>query len=121
MLDAGAVAFLGIGRSAPLVARVGLWDAAPPPDVFPSGTAQPGKLSRLRHAAHADGALRLCCGVSASARLAIPAAAAVDAAVAVDASARLSLSAGAEVTAATAIAATADVRDVVLEILLLVD
>lgn len=123
MLDAGAVAFLGIGRTAPLVARVGLWDSETviPPDVFPSGIPQPGKLSRLRHAARADTALRLRCAVSASARLALPAECAVDVVTAVDATGALHLSAGVELKAAAAVDSVADVHDVVLEMLLMAD
>lgn len=123
MLDAGAVAFLGIGRTAPIVARIGLWDSetAIPPDVFPSGIPQPGKLSRLRHAARADTTLRLRCAVSASARLALPAEGAVDVAAAVDATAALRLSAGVELKTGSAVEAVADVNDVVLEMLLMAD
>jgi hypothetical protein len=123
VLDAGAVAFLGIGRTPPLVARLGLWDAetAIPPDVFPSGMPQPGKLSRLRHAARADTALHLRCAVSSSARLAVPADADVAAAAGLDSTAALRLGATAEIAAGTAIEAGADGRDVVLEMLLWAD
>ncbi len=123
MLDASAVAFLGIGRAAPLVSRIGLWDSETviPPDVFPSGIPQPGKLSRLRHAARADTTLRLRCAVSASARLALPAEGAVDVATAIDATAALRLSAGIELKAGSAVDAVADVHDVVLEMLLMAD
>jgi hypothetical protein len=123
VLDAGAVAFLGIGRTPPLVARLGLWDADTviPPDVFPSGLPQPGKLSRLRHAARADTALHLRCAVSSAARLAIPADVVADVAASLDSTAALRLGATAEIAAGAAIAAGADVRDVVLEMLLLVD
>ena len=123
MLDARAVAFLGIGRTPPLVARLGLWDldTVTPPDVFPSGGLQPGKKSRLRHAARAETALRLRCAVSASARLALPASVAVDAATSLNSTASLRIGATAEMAAGTAIEAGADVRDVVLEMLLLAD
>ncbi len=123
MLDARAVAFLGIGRAPPLVARLGLWDAdiAITPDFFPSGGLQPGKKSRLRHAARAETALRLRCAVSASARLALPASVAVDAGIDLNSSAALRLPASVEMAAGSAIEAGADVRDVVLEMLLLAD
>jgi hypothetical protein len=123
VLDARAVAFLGIGRTPPLVGRIGLWDADPAitPDFFPSGKLQPDKKSRLRHAARAETALRLRCAVSASARLALPASVAVDAATRLNSTASLRIGATAEMAAGTAIEAAADVRDVVLEMLLLAD
>ena len=123
MLDARAVAFLGIGRAPTLVGRLGLWDSdtATTPDFFPSGGLQPGKKSRLRHAARAETALRLRCAVSASARLALPASVAVDAGIDLNSSAALRLPASVEMAAGSAIEAGADVRDVVLEMLLLAD
>lgn len=123
MLDARTVAFIGIGHAPPLVSRLGLWDAevSVSPDFIPGGRVQPGKKTRLRHAAIADGRLFLGCTVSASASLRIAAAAAVDVGAAIDSTASLRIGAAAEMTAGAAIEATADVRDVVLEMLLLVD
>lgn len=123
MLDAGAVAFLGIGRVSPLVGRIGLWDVdtAIPPDVFPSGGLHPGRKSRLRHVASAETALRLRCSVTSAAGLRIGASVAVDAVASIDSSAALRLAGAIETGAAPGVQAEADVRDVVLEMLLLAD
>lgn len=92
---------------------------SPPADVFPSGPALPGRKSRLRHAARAGVLLDLRCSVSASAGLRIGAAAAVDAAARAYSTAGLRISGRAELAARADIAITADVVDVVLEMLLM--
>ena len=118
------VALFGIGGPTPRFPALWFVDGQPapiPPDSFPVGRLQPGKKSRLRHAAHADTLLSLRCAVHSQARLAMPATVAVDLSASLDSSARLSLSAAAQMTATPAIAAAADARDVLLEMLLLSD
>ena len=116
------VALFGIGGPTPRFPALWFVDGQPatlPPDSFPGGLVQPGKKSRLRHAAHADTLLVLRCAVRSQARLVIPATVAVDLSTSLDSSARLSLSAAAQMTAQPAITAEADARDVLLEMLLL--
>jgi hypothetical protein len=126
-LNPRAIATLGIGYGPRPMAMLGLWPVdgvivqPPKPDFIPGGALLPGKRSRLRHAARADTALRLRCAISASARLALPAAVAVDAAAGLKSTAALRLSAMAEMAAGTGIAAGAEVRDEVLEMLLMAD
>ena len=118
------VALFGIGGPTPRFPALWFVDGQPapiPPDSFPVGRLQPGKKSRLRHAAHADTLLRLRCAVHSQARLAMPATVAVDLSESLDSSARLSLSAATQMTATPAIVAAADARDVLLEMLLLSD
>lgn len=93
----------------------------PKPDFIPGGRLLPGKRSHLRGQAKADTRLVLRCAVQSSARLSIPAAAAVDAPTVLESSARLALSASSEVAAQPALIATAQAHDVVLEMLLLTD
>ena len=119
------VVLFGIGGPTPRFPALWFVDGQPapiPPDSFPVGRLQPGKKSRLRHAAHADTLLRLRCAVHSQARLAMPATVAVDdLSASLDSSARLSLSAAAQMTTTPAIVAAADARDVLLEMLLLSD
>lgn len=91
----------------------------PRPDFIPGGLPLPGRKSRLRHAARAGVLLDLRCSVSASAGLRIGAAAAVDAAARAYSTAGLRISGRAELAARADIAITADVVDVVLEMLLM--
>lgn len=121
MLDPRAVATLGIGYSPAVAARIGLWDVATivPPDFIPGGRLVPGRKSHLRDQAKADTRLALRCAVHSSARLAIPAIAAVDVESSLISAAGLSLPAAARVSAMPEITADADAVDVVLEMLLL--
>lgn len=123
MLDPRSVAVLGIGSAPHVAARFGLWDVVVPPsgDFFPSGRPQPGKQSRLRRQAKASVRLELGFSVSSSASLSIGATAAAGVSPELESSAGLRLVASAEIRQPATVSAEADVRDVVLEMLLLAD
>lgn len=124
MLDPRAVACLGIGTAAPVMARLGLWDIpidAPAGDFYPSGRAQPGKKSRLRHQAKAGARLVLGVGIRSEARLVLATSVAVNLPPAAEITAGLCLGANAGIQAAPALEAAADCRDILLEMLLLSD
>ena len=127
MLDPRAVATLGVGYGAPLVARIGLWDIAAPvvPAAPSGGQSLPGrKIGRQRNlqplpTSRADTWLELRCTVSTSAGLSIHADAAVDAHPAIESVAGLQIAVAADVAQHAAIESTADVNDVLLEILMM--
>ena len=122
VLDARSIATLGIGHGGGHVARIGLLARTVSlPDHIPAGRWQPGRKSRLRQPAHAEVLLRLGCAVSATAGLRLGSAVAVDAPARLVSTASLRVGAATTTRAATDIKATADVHDVVLEMLLLSD
>lgn len=122
MLDARSIATLGIGHGGAHVARIGLLARTVSlPDHIPAGRWQPGRKSRLRHPAHAEVLLRMGCAVASTAGLRLGAAVAVDAPQRLVSTAGLRLGAGVSGGAETTVAAAADVVDVVLEALLMVD
>lgn len=123
MLDPRSVALLGIGSAPHVAARFGLWDVVVPPsgDFFPSGRPQPGKQSRLRRQAKASVRLEIGFSISSSASLSIGATVAAGVSPEIESAAGLRLSASTEIHQPTTVAAEADVRDVILEMLLLAD
>lgn len=94
----------------------------PGPDFFQSGLPRPAvKPSRLRRSARASVWLTAPCTVSASAGLRIGASVAVDAENRAKSEAGLRLPASAEIAIQPSVKAEADMHDVVLEMLLMLD
>ena len=110
-----------------MVARIGLLDIAVPaaPVVTQGGQPRPGrKTGRRRNlqpltTSRADTWLELRCSVSASAGLEIHAVAAVGAHSAIESVSGLQISAAADIAQQAAIESTADVNDVLLEMLMM--
>jgi hypothetical protein len=90
-------------------------------DHFPSGRRQPGKKSHLRHQASAGVLLTVGCSVSSSARLGLGASATVVGKIRLNSKSSIRLGAVAETRIGTSVESSADVRDIVLEMLLLAD
>lgn len=119
MLDPRAIATLGIGYGAELTARIGIWSVTPPV-IARHGVGGYVKARRkrpLHTPARADTRFEICCAVAAEAHLALSSAAIVAAQSGIESTAGLQLAAGAAVAQQAAIESSADVYDVLLEIL----
>ena len=115
-----AVAALGVGFPPALLSRIGL-RALPEPPAATTGGGRLGARRKLprRTPSRADTWLELRCTVSTSAGLSIHAVAAVGAHSAIESVAGLQISAAADIAQQAALESTAEVNDVLLEILMM--